>query len=123
MVFSIDANTSQATDGNADLTKLPLYDQLNDDSIQHFERRFEFNTFGTPIGVPLNLGGVPGLPLQFDPRFYALRRGMDEWVTGPTEIAGDQTVIRLDADQRWQTKRGPPGDQHIIDWITLDTQV
>jgi len=123
VVFSIDANTSQATDGNADLTKLPLYDALNDDSIQHFERRFEFNTFGTPIGVPLNMGGVPGLPLQFDPRFYALRRGMDEWVTGPTEIAGDQTVIRFDVDQRWQTKRGPPGDQHIIDWITLDTNL
>ena len=54
---------------------------------------------------------------------YALRRGTDEWVTGPTEIAGDMTVIRIDADQRWQTKRGPPGDQHIIDWITLDTQL
>ncbi len=123
VVFSIDANTSQATDGNADLTKLPLYDALNDDSIQHFERRFAFNTFGTPIGVPLSMGGVPALPLQFDPRFYALRRGMDEWVTGPTEIAGDQTVIRFDVDQRWQTKRGPCGDQHIIDWITLDTNL
>ena len=52
-----------------------------------------------------------------------LRRGSDEWVTGPTEIAGDQTVLRLDVDQRRQTKRGPPGDEHIIDWITLDTQV
>ena len=26
-------------------------------------------------------------------------------------------------DQRWQTKRGPPDDRHIIDWITLDTNV
>lgn len=122
VVFTIDANSSQATDGNADLFKLPLYDQLDDWSIQHFERRFAFNTFGNPVGDPLPTG-MPGFPMQFDPRLYALRRGMDEWVTGPTEIAGDQTVIRLDADERWQTKRGQPGDQHIIDWITLDTEV
>ena len=67
VVFTVDANTSQATDGNADLFKLPLYDQLNDESIQHFERRFAFNTFGTPIGEPLPIG-MPGFPLQFDPR-------------------------------------------------------
>jgi hypothetical protein len=108
------------SESSSNLNELPLYDQLNDDSIQHFERRFEFNTFG-----PFGLLGIPtaNLPLQFDPRYYALRRGSDEWVTGPTEIAGDQTVLRLDVDQRWQTKRGPPGDEHIIDWITLDTQV
>jgi hypothetical protein len=114
--FTGDFSISQST---SNLNELPLYDQLNDDSIQHFERRFEFNTFGPfgPLGIP-----TANLPLQFDPRYYALRRGSDEWVTGPTEIAGDQTVLRLDADQRWQTKRGPPGDEHIIDWITLDTE-
>ena len=102
------------TQSTADLNELPLYDQLNDDSVQHFERRFEFNTFGLADGT------IANLPLQFDPRYYALRRGMDEWVTGPTEIAGDQTVLRLDVDQRWQTKRSAPGNEHIIDWITLD---
>ena len=66
--------------------------------------------------------GAPAFPLNYDPRYY-LRRGLDEWVTGPTEIAGDLTVIRLDVDRRWQTKRGPLGDQHIIDWITLDTEL
>ena len=113
--FSGDFSISQST---SNLNNLPLYDQLNDDSIQHFERRFEFNTFG-----PFGLLAIPvaNLPLQFDPRYYALRRGADEWVTGPTEIAGDQTVLRFDVDQRWQTKRGAPGDEHIIDWITLDT--
>jgi len=110
--FAGDFSFSQST---ANVNDLPLYDQLNDDSVQHFERRFEFNTFG------LMNGTVANLPLQFDPRYYALRRGMDEWVTGPTEIAGDLTVLRLDVDQRWQTKRGAPGEEHIIDWITLDT--
>ncbi len=110
VVLSVDASTSQSTDN---LAHLPLYDQLEDESVQHFERRFAFNTFG--------VAGLPTFPAKFDPRYYALRRGSDEWVTGPTEIAGNQTVVRLDADQRWQTKRGPIGDQHILDYVTLDT--
>ncbi len=114
VVFSADYSASQATDGNQDMLNLPLYDVLDDDSVQFFRRRFAFDTFGSP--------GDPQFPATFDPRLYALRRGLDESVTGPTEIAGNQSVFRLDVDQRWQTKRGPPGDQHIIDWITLDTE-
>ena len=65
-----------------------------------------------------------GDPTQFDERLYALRSGLQDWVTSPsTEIAGDLTALRLGVDQRWQTKRGPPDDRHIIDWITLDTDV
>ena len=30
------------------------------------------------------------------------------------------TVFRLAARQRWQTKRGIPGRERIVDWITLD---
>ena len=52
---------------------------------------------------------VANLPLQFDPRYYALRRGSDEWVTGPTEIAGDQTVLRLEADQPLANQLGMAG--------------
>jgi hypothetical protein len=29
-------------------------------------------------------------------------------------------VLQLDLRQRWQTKRGYPGQEHIIDWMTLD---
>jgi hypothetical protein len=116
--LSADFSLQQAT---SNLSNLPLYDQIEDESIQHFERRFAFNTYGIPVGVGLP-GGMPEFPIKYDPRYYLLRRGSGEWVTGPTEIAGDLTVVRLDADQRWQTKRGPPGDQHIIDWITLDTE-
>ena len=66
---------------------------------------------------------VFSVPQQFDERFYAVRRGAMDWVTGPTEIADDLIVVRLGGDQRWQTKRGIPGQQHIIDWITLDTNM
>lgn len=30
-------------------------------------------------------------------------------------------LVRLGMENRWQTKRGAPGCQRIIDWITLDT--
>jgi hypothetical protein len=116
--LSADFSLQQSTDN---LAKLPLYDQIDDESIQHFERRFAFNTYGIPAGAGFPTG-MPEFPLKYDPRYYLLRRGSGEWVTGPTEIAGDLTVVRLDADQRWQTKRGPLGDQHIVDWITLDTE-
>ncbi len=61
------------------------------------------------------------VPLPFDERFYAARRDLMGWVTGPTEIAGTDTQIKLDIDQRWQTKRGIEGQQHVVDWIELDT--
>ena len=32
-------------------------------------------------------------------------------------------AVRLGIEQRWQTKRGPPDNRHIIDWITFDTNV
>ena len=48
---------------------------------------------------------------------------MQGLITSPsTEIADDLTAIRMGVSQRWQTKRGAPGQQHIIDWITLDAK-
>ena len=97
-------------DANRDLTALPLYDAIDDDNIEAFRRRF----------TALNFGGVT--PPQFDERFYTLRGGIANWVTSPTtEVADDLTTLRLDVQQRWQTKRGMPGRRRIIDWIKLDT--
>jgi hypothetical protein len=99
------------TDASEDLSQFPLYDEIDDNNIQHFRRRLAFQTFGGP----------PPVPLAFDERFYAVRRGLMDSVTGPTEIAEDLKVFRLGLRQRWQTKRGPPENRRIIDWITLDT--
>jgi len=47
---------------------------------------------------------------------------MGSYVASPsTEIADDLFTTRLGVRQRWQTKRGPAGNQHVIDWISLDT--
>ncbi len=108
VVFDLDVNWS---DANRDLDQLPLYDPLDDDSIEAFRRRFATTTFGGPP-----------IPLQFDERFYAVRTGLAGWVTSPApEIADDLLALRLGMRQRWQTKRGTPGCERIIDWITLDT--
>ncbi len=109
-----DADFSYA-DANRDLSQFPLYDQLDDDAVEHFRRRFFFDSFG----------GVPGgnVAQRFDERYYALRTGMAGQVTAAsTEIADDLTTFRFGAYQRWQTKRGPVGARHTVDWITLDTR-
>ncbi len=100
-------------DASQDLSELPLYDPLDDDSIEFFRRRFYFDTFG----------GVPGgdVPLQFDERYFAVRSGLQGFVSSPsTEIAEDQAQVRMAIRQRWQTKRGLPGRERVVDWIVFD---
>jgi hypothetical protein len=119
VVFNAEFSYAQA---NQNLQSLPLYDPLDDDSVEAFRRMFLTTTFGIPTLSPLPTPpGTPWVP-AFDERLYALRTGLQDWVTSPsTEIAGDLAALRLGVQQRWQTKRGPPDDPHIIDWITLDT--
>lgn len=96
-------------------TQLPLYDPLDDDAQEAFRHRMAATTFG--IAPP---GDVP---LQYDERFFAFRRGMQSWVTaGSAEIADDMAAAKFGVRQRWQTKRGLPGRERIIDWITLDAE-
>lgn len=96
-------------DSTQDLDRLPLYDPLDDNSQEHFRRRLIFNTFGG------------NLPAQFDERSFALRSGMQRWVTASsTEVVDDLTQLRMGVNQRWQTKRGLPGKERIVDWISLD---
>jgi hypothetical protein len=102
-------------ESNRDLTLLPLYDPLDDDSIEAQRRRFRVYSYGSPPGA---------FPTKYDERLYAVRTGMGSWVTAQsTEVVSDLSVVRLGARQRWQTKRGMPGSEHIIDWVTLDTNV
>lgn len=96
-------------DANKDYKQLPLYDPLDDNSQEHFRRRFVFDTFG----------GV--LPERFDERNYAVRTGMQRWVTaGSGEIFDNTQQARFGLSQRWQTKRGMPGRERIVDLVYLD---
>jgi hypothetical protein len=100
---------------NQDVSLLPLYDPLDDDSIEAGRRRNRVYDYNSP---PL------GFPARYDERLYAIRSGLGSSVTSPsTEVLGDLSVVRLGAEQRWQTKRGAPGREHVIDWITFDTGI
>ena len=101
------------SDADRTFEEFPLYDPLNDDAQEHFERRFIEDLYG----------GTANLPAEYDARKYALRSGMQNWVTGPSvEIADDLAMGQLGLRQRWQTKRGAPGRERNVDWIVLDIE-
>lgn len=109
IVFDVEASYAEATKS---LDQLPLYDALDDNNLESFTRRFAVYDYGGTI------------PLKFDPRYYALRTGLASAVTSPsTEVADDLLAVRLGLQQRWQTKRGIPDHQRIVDWVKLDTEI
>ena len=112
VTFDLDAFYA---DASQDINELPLYDALDDDSQEHFRRRFAFSTFGIAAGGDT--------PLRYDERSFALRSGLQGNVTSPSaEIFDDLSAIKLGVRQRWQTKRGAPGRERIIDLVNLDVQ-
>jgi hypothetical protein len=101
------------SDADQTVEQFPLYDPLNDDAQEHFQRRFIEDLYGGPAG----------LPDQYDTRKYAVRSGMQNWVTGSSaEIADDLILGTVGLRQRWQTKRGAPGYERSVDWIVFDVE-
>jgi hypothetical protein len=92
-----------------DLSKIPQYNEFDEDAQDRFRERY----------IPLEFGGV--LPPEFDPRFYAVRSGAGRGVADPYfELVDDQHVLRLNWRNRLQTKVGPPDRQRIKDWMIFD---
>jgi hypothetical protein len=52
----------------------------------------------------------------FDPQLYAIRRLVEDRIDTRDTIE----VFQADVRQRWQTKRGYPGMEHVVDYVTLD---
>ena len=96
-------------DSDTDLDELPLYDPLDDNAQEQFRRFFSLRRFGG------------GLPDRLDPRTMAFRRGAQRYVAGPSDtIVDDLQQVRLGFDNRFQTKRGLPGRQRIVDLFEID---
>lgn len=93
-------------------TLFPQLDRLNDDASDQALRDI------TPRQLALNPEN--GLALQtspvFNPQLYAIRRLVDNRV----DTIDTMHVFQADVRQRWQTKRGYPGQQHVVDYVTLD---
>lgn len=97
-------------DSNTAFSQLPLYDRLDDNAQEEFRRRFAYTNYG-----------FPPFPDRYDPRTYSLRHGMQRFVTNPSEVVADDMLqARLGIHQRWQTKRGAPGRERIVDLMRFD---
>ncbi|BBO36101.1 organic solvent tolerance protein OstA [Lacipirellula parvula] len=104
-----DAEFSYA-DANANYDELPMYDFIDDTSIIEMIRRLQSGALPPTITSP-----------KFDPRNYLFRTGIQGWVTSPSaEIVDDLMALRMGMRHRLQTKRGPAGNQHIVDWFAFD---
>ena len=93
-------------------TQLPQLDRLNDDTTDQALRDIR------PWEPMFNLGYgqlLASSPL-FDPQRYAIRN----LIMSRIDTRDTVEVLQMDLRQRWQTKRGLPGAQHIVDWMTLD---
>lgn len=109
------------TDASENFDRFPLYDPLEDDSLEEMRRRFYIPAFASGLAGLYN-AGTGAIDPRVDPRVYGIRSGMHGWVASPTpELVEDQTAVRLGMRHRLQTKRGAPGQERIIDWLTLDS--
>jgi hypothetical protein len=94
-------------------TQLPQLDRLNDDVT-------DFTLRNMHILEPAYYGAqgvfLVNSPLFFDPQTYAIRRLLDTRIDTLDSIE----VVQMDLRQRLQTKRGFPGSEHVVDWMTFD---
>lgn len=105
---TIDLDYSYAR-ANHDISSIAQWNEFEDNAQERFRERFFTTEFG----------GV--LPASFDPRFYAIRSGAGSGVADPyNELVGNMHVLRGMWRNRLQTKVGPPEQQRIKDWMTLD---
>lgn len=93
-------------------TDFPLLDRIEDDATDQAMRDI---TPRQPFLNPANGLALKNSPV-YNPQLYAIRRLIDNNVDTVDTIEVLQTDIR----QRWQTKRGFPGQEHVIDYFTLD---
>ncbi len=91
---------------------LPQLDQLQDNASQQALRDI------TPIQQQINL--PHGLALQTNPLYNYQVFAIRSLTLNSIDTEDSIEEIQFDIRQRWQTKRGYPGYQHIVDWMTLD---
>ncbi len=98
---------------NLGFRELPELDRLNDDATDQAQRDMRNFRLQNPfVNNNLLLATSP----LYDPQLYLIRKGIQTNV----DTLDDLQFLRLGVQQRWQTKRGFPGHDHIIDWMTLN---
>jgi len=104
---------------NQPYTRFPQLDRLNDDATNQALRDIRpYQFLINPNGVFDNHGfGLVSSPYFNTPQTFAIRRGLFDRIDTLSTVE----ELQVDVRQRWQTKRGFPGYQHIVDWMMLDT--
>jgi hypothetical protein len=95
------------------VTSVSQLDRINDDATDQALRDIKPLE---PLYIPGPAGGELAHSPLFDPQLYAIRQLVDNRIDTRDSIE----VLELDVRQRLQTKRGYPGLQHTVDWMTLD---
>jgi hypothetical protein len=103
---------AQSTSG---VNSFPQLDRLSDDSSDQALRDIRPLQ---PVFNPTNAAFLTTSNL-FNPQNYAIRRLVDNSIDTLDSI----DVLQLGINQRWQTKRGFPGSEHVVDWMTLNVGV
>ncbi len=100
---------------SSSVNNFPQLDRLNDDASDQGLRDIR------PVMSSLNPVNAAFLTSSalFNPQNYAIRRLIDNRV----DTLDTMDVVQLGVNQRWQTKRGFPGNEHVIDWMTLNVNM
>ncbi len=93
--------------------QLPQLDRLNDDVTDFTLRNMHQQD---PNLIPYPNGQLLAYGPFWDPQNYAMRRLLDTAVDTLDSVES----FTVDLRERWQTKRGFPGSDHVVDWMTLD---
>lgn len=96
--------------------QLPQLDRLNDDTSDYAYRLARPRQPGIVSGPA---GQALATSPLYDPQRYAIRRLVDNRYDTLDTIE----VLQFEQRQRLQTKRGFPGAEHTVDWVTLDTSI
>ena len=109
---------SNVAGSTASWLNTPQLDRLNDDATQ---QAYQDIIPWEPTFPQLQPNGkgyalAAGSYERFNPRLYAIRRLVD---SNPDHL-DDIHELQLGWRQRWQTKRGYPGLEHTVDWLTVD---
>jgi hypothetical protein len=101
-----------AAHSDTPFSMLPQLDRINDDATDQALRDI------TPEQPFINT--QHGLALQTNPLYNIQTFAIRNLVLNRIDTLDTIEELDVDIRQRWQTKRGYPGMQHIVDWMTLD---
>ncbi len=101
-----------ASQSSVGFNNLPQLDRINDDATDQALRDIR------PVQTLYNPSNAFALTNSnlYNPQYFALRRLVDN----SSDNLDTMNVVQLGIDQRWQTKRGFPGDEHVADWMSLN---